>query len=60
MQKENYTVPEFCETYNISHSTLYRMWRDNEGPPKVKVRGRTFVPFDGAKKWWDGLQKAHT
>ena len=46
-----YSVNEAASISGISRSFLYLLWSRGEGPPKVKVGGRTLVPVAGLNDW---------
>ena len=46
-----FTVDEFAVAYRVSRATVYNMWRDGEGPAKMRVRGRVLISRDAAEQW---------
>ena len=46
-----FTVDEFAEAFRISRATVYNLWRDGDGPAKMRVRGRVLISRDAAEKW---------
>jgi excisionase family DNA binding protein len=46
-----FTVEEFAEAYRLSRATVYNMWRDGEGPTRMRVRGRVLISRDAAERW---------
>ena len=34
-------VDEFCRLHRISRGTLYNLWKNDRGPARMKVGGRT-------------------
>jgi excisionase family DNA binding protein len=48
---EAFSVAEFAQAYRVSRATVYNMWRDGEGPARMRVRGRVLISRDAAEKW---------
>ena len=46
-----FTVDEFAEAFRLSRATVYNMWRDGDGPAKMRVRGRVLISRAAAEKW---------
>ena len=53
-----FTVDEFAEAYRISRATIYNLWRDGEGPTRMRVRGRVLISRDAAEKWRASVEHA--
>ena len=51
IEKQNYTVQQFVEAFNVSKSALYRMWQRREGPSTMQVGRRKLIPVDAAQSW---------
>jgi hypothetical protein len=51
IEKQNYTVQQFVEAFNVSKSALYRMWQRQEGPSTMQVGRRKLIPVDAAVSW---------
>lgn len=45
------SVNEFCVAHGISRPTLYRLWRDGQGPAHFKVGTRTLISRESAARW---------
>ena len=45
------SVEEFCESFGLSRAFVYRLWKQNEGPPKAKIGSRTVIPRNAAIRW---------
>lgn len=48
MDKQAYTVKEFCQLFSISPAHLYKLNKEGAGPPMVKVGRRTLIPGPGS------------
>ena len=48
---QTYTVPQFLTAYNLSRSTLYRLWMDHQGPAFMRVGRRVLIPVSAAEAW---------
>jgi len=46
-----YNVRAFCEAHDISRGYLYKLWRDGQGPRRMKVGRRTYISGDAAAEW---------
>lgn len=57
METLNLTVRQFCDMYNISHSTFYRMKASGTGPRLMRLGKRIFIMKEHAKSWADGMEK---
>jgi predicted DNA-binding transcriptional regulator AlpA len=57
-EREAFTVAEFAQAYRLSRATLYNLWRDGEGPKRMRVRGRVVVSKDAAEQWRRDLEAA--
>ena len=48
-----YTVAGFCEAYQISKPTYYRMVRDGRAPQSIRLGHTVRIPYSAAKAWED-------
>lgn len=56
MEPVAYRIPEFCQTYAISRTSLYREVKD--GRLRILKRGkRTLIERAEAEKWFDAIKK---
>lgn len=51
VERQAYTIPEFCEAHRISIDTYYRMARAGDGPEIMKVGHGTRISVEAAKAW---------
>jgi predicted DNA-binding transcriptional regulator AlpA len=51
MLLRNYTIPQFLEVFNLSKSTLYRLWEQGRGPQLIRIGRRVLIPVDAAEEW---------
>ncbi len=58
METVNLTVRQFCDMYNVSHSTFYRMQNRGTGPRLMRVGKRIFIMKEHAKAWADNMEKS--
>lgn len=49
------TIPQFCERFNLSLSTYYRLKRDGLGPRELRVGRRVIIPAKIADEWAEAL-----
>lgn len=48
-----YTIPQFCEAYNISIWTYYRIAKEGTGPVISKIGDKTLIDIADAKAWFE-------
>ena len=53
MEKQAYSVKEFCEAFSISPAHLYKLNKLGSGPAMVKVGRKTLIPCRGAIEWME-------
>ena len=51
MEKQAWSVDEFCSLNSISRGTFYNLLRDGAGPKIMKVGTRTLVSAEAAAEW---------
>ena len=51
MEKQAYSVKEFCAAFSISPAHLYKLYKQNAGPVMVKVGRKTLIPRVEALEW---------
>ena len=51
MDKDAFSIPEFCARHSISRSAFYNMVRDGTGPRTMKVGSRTLVSREASADW---------
>lgn len=51
-----YSVAEFCSAYGLTKVTLYKLWKQNEGPRFCKVGRRTLITIEAATDWHRHLE----
>jgi hypothetical protein len=51
MEKQAYSVQEFCDAFSISRATFYNLAGSGNGPRTMKVGGRTLVSCKAADDW---------
>ena len=49
--RKTYTVKQFTQTYNLSRSTIYRLWRDGRGPRVLRVGRKVLITVEAAQEW---------
>lgn len=50
-QPAAYTVAGFCEAYQISKPTYYRMVRGGRAPQSIRLGSTVRIPYSAAKAW---------
>jgi hypothetical protein len=46
-----YTIPQFCEAYNMSIWTYYRIAKAGTGPEVMKIGHKTLIGVSDAEAW---------
>lgn len=49
------TIPYFCDEYEVSRSTCYRL-RDSGAVPHVKIGRAVRIRAEDAQRWYDSLR----
>lgn len=49
------TIPQFCERFDLSLSTYYRLRRNGHGPRELRVGRRVIIPVTAADDWAETL-----
>jgi predicted DNA-binding transcriptional regulator AlpA len=50
-EAQAYSIAEFARAFRLSRATVYNMWRDGDGPQRMRVRGRVLISRDAAERW---------
>jgi len=58
MDKQCFTVNEFCESHRISRARFYEMLREGVGPKVMKCGSRTLVSVEAAADWRRRMESA--
>jgi hypothetical protein len=51
IQRQAYSIAEFCAAFGIARSTLYRLLQVGEGPTVYHVGRRTLISVQAADDW---------
>lgn len=51
MPPKAYTIQQFISAYQISRTSLYRLWKQNLGPSTLRVGRKVLISVDGAEAW---------
>ena len=46
-----YTVPQFCDGFNVSRTHFYALLKEGKGPRLMKVGRRTLISAQAAADW---------
>lgn len=57
MDKQAYTVAEFCELQGISRALFYKLRANKRGPQTYKIGRKTLVSAEAAKEWQRQMEK---
>ena len=56
MQKQSYSIKEFCELHAISRSLFYVLLERGEAPRVMKVGRRTLISAEAAAEWRKSME----
>lgn len=51
IEKQAFSIPEFCAAYSVGRAKLYRMMKAGEGPRIMKVGRKTIISKEAADEW---------
>lgn len=51
MDKQAYSIDEFCFAHGFCRASFYNLLKRGEGPRVMKVGGRTLVSQEAATEW---------
>lgn len=51
MERETYSIPQFCEQHNISRSFYFRLRDAGIGPREMRVGSRVLISREAAAAW---------
>jgi predicted DNA-binding transcriptional regulator AlpA len=51
MEKQAYSIAEFCFAHGFCRASFYNMLKRDEGPRVMKVGGRTLISHEAATEW---------
>lgn len=51
MEKQAYSVKEFCQSFSISPAHLYKLNKLGKGPAMIKAGRKTLIPHNAAIAW---------
>jgi predicted DNA-binding transcriptional regulator AlpA len=51
LDKDVYSVLEFCHAHNISRGTLYNLRKAGKGPKMIKLGRRVLISKESAHEW---------
>jgi hypothetical protein len=46
-----FSIDQYCEASSLSRRTLYTLWEQGKGPPRIRVLGRVLIPTEGGAAW---------
>ena len=56
LPKLAYTVPQFCDGFNVSRTHFYALLKENKGPRTMKVGRRTLISAAAAADWCQRME----
>jgi predicted DNA-binding transcriptional regulator AlpA len=57
-ERAAYTFPEFCATYRVSRSAVYKMWAAGTGPRVMRLGAKILISAEAAEDWRRRLEAA--
>ena len=52
-----YTVPQFCDGFNVSRTHFYALLKEGKGPRLMKVGRRTLISAQAAADWCKRMEE---
>lgn len=49
--KLTYTIPQFCDSHNLSRTHFYALLKEGKGPRLMKVGRRSLISAESAAAW---------
>lgn len=59
VEKQAYSVQQFCEAHSLSRATFYRLIQLGTAPAVMKCGKRTLISKEAAEEWRRGMERAH-
>jgi len=51
MEKQAYSINEFCAVHGICRSTYYNLVEAGDGPVTMRIKKRVLITVESAAKW---------
>ncbi len=51
MEKDAYSIVEFCQRHGFSRASFYNLEKDGEAPRMMRVGGRILISKEAAADW---------
>jgi predicted DNA-binding transcriptional regulator AlpA len=51
MDRQAFTIDEFCEQFRISRATFYNLIGSGRGPRVIKIGSRSIISVEAAADW---------
>ncbi len=58
VNREAFSVKEFCFAHNICRATLYNLLKAGAGPKLLKIGRRSLITADAAREWRHKLEES--
>jgi len=55
MDRQTYTIKQFCTAFNMSRTKLYHLWKTGQGPAKKHCGGVVLITNTAAQEWLETL-----
>ncbi len=56
MEKQAFTLAEFCRTYKVSRGRLYELEQAELGPKTYRIASRRYVSLSAAQEWQQRME----
>ena len=57
LSKLAYTIPQFCDGFNVSRTHFYELLKQGKGPRLMKVGRRTLISAQAAADWCKRMEE---
>jgi excisionase family DNA binding protein len=58
MERDTYTVTQFCDAHHIGRTHLYELLKQGRGPRIMKPGRRTLISREAAAEWRRAMEAA--
>lgn len=58
MEKQTFSINEFCQRFGISASMFYKLRRQGKAPDILKIGARTLITAEAADEWQRDMEQS--
>jgi len=57
MEKQAYSIDEFCQAHGFGRSTYYKLKHDGLAPAEIRVGNKPLITVESAAIWREQMQR---